>query len=314
MKPYSKFLQLIKQSETVIVAVHKDPDGDTLGSLIAMGLILETFGLKVTLFSNDGVPNTYKFLPGSDKVISHPPKKEFDIMVAVDASSPSRIGTDKILAKTVVNIDHHPDNSNFGALNYVELLSSVGELIYKIAKEFQIPITQEIAIALYVSIITDTGNFRYSNTLPSTFEVAHDLTLHGASPFTIATLVYDTKSVESLKILAATLENLEYTPDKKVAWASITKSLINEIQARSEDFVGIIDHIRAIKECEVALLFREDKNGMIKVNFRSKGNVNVSKVANILGGGGHVQAAGCEIDLPLNEAIKKVVDLVLKEF
>lgn len=310
---YSKIKELINQSKSAIVVSHIDPDGDALGSMIAMALILEQMGLEVIMFSNDGVPNTYKFLQGSDKIITHPPKKEYDIMVSVDASNLDSIGEKRINAKKIINIDHHPDNSNFGDVNCVELLSSVGELVFKIAKEFGIKINQQMAEAMYVSIITDTGNFRYSNTLPSTFEVAKELAELGANPYYLATKVYDSKNIESLKILALTLSKMQYTPDRKIVWASVTKDMIRDTQAKSEDLIGIIDHLRTVKEAEVALMFREDKSGMIKVNFRSKGKVNVSKVANELGGGGHVHAAGCSLDLPIGEAQQKVVELLKKE-
>jgi len=311
---YQKLKDAILQSKTAIVVAHVDPDGDTLGSMLAMALILENMGLSVSMFSADGVPNSFKFMQGLEKVITHSPKKEFDLMVTVDASGLDRIGNKKINAKKIINIDHHPDNNNFGDLNYVELLSSVGELIYAIAKEFEIEISPLMAEALYISIITDTGNFRYSNTLPSTFAVAKELTEKGANPYSIANHVYDTKNISSLKLLACTLNNMQYTSDKRIVWGSITKDMIHSTQAKSEDFIGIIDQLRSVKEAEVALLFREEKSGTIKVNFRSKGKINVSKIANQLGGGGHVQAAGCTIDASLEEAKKMVIDLIIKEF
>lgn len=310
---YKQMKELVSRSKTAVVVSHIDPDGDTLGSMVAMGEILEKMGLDVLMFSPDGIPSVYKFIPGIEKVVNHPPKKEFDLMVSVDASGLDRLGNAKINAKKVINIDHHPDNTNFGDINCVELLSAVGEVIYKIAVNFGVPITQEIAIALYVSIITDTGNFRYSNTLPSTFEIAKELVLAGANPYHISNQVYETKSVESLHILAATLNNLHYSEDKKIVWASVSRETAHQYSAKSEDFVGVIDHIRSIKECEVAVLFREEKNGQVKVNFRSKGQVNVSKIANELGGGGHVPAAGCTLNIPLDEAQTKVIDLVKKE-
>ncbi len=310
---YQKLKDLILNSKTAIIVAHVDPDGDTLGSMIAMSHILIKMGIEVIMYAYDGVPNTYKFMKGSDRIVSNPPNKEMDMMITVDASGLDRIGNKKINAKRIVNIDHHPDNNNFGEINYVELLSSVGELIFKIAKEFQIPIDPEMAEALYIAIITDTGNFRYSNTLPSTFAVAKELTELGAVPYTIANHIYDSKSIESLRLLACTLDNIQLSNDRKIVWASITKDMIYKIQAKSEDFIGIIDHLRTVRDAEVSILFREEKNGFVKVNFRSRGKVNVSKIANELGGGGHVLASGCTVDMPLAEAQKKVLELVNKE-
>lgn len=314
MKPsYQEFKDLILRSKTAVVAAHIDPDGDTLGSMLAMGIILRGMGLDVVMYSSGGVPNTYKFLSDFENIVNHAPKKEFDILVTVDASRLERIGDAKINAKTIVNIDHHPDNSNFGNINYVELLSSVGELIFKIAKEFGAEITPEMACDLYVAIITDTGSFRYSNTFPSTFLIAKELAEKGANPYQIASLVNDAKSIESLKICAEVVYNMQYTPDKKIIWSIISKDIIQRSHAKSEDFIGIIDHLRSIKECEIAIILREEKSGMIKINLRSKGKANVSRIANEMGGGGHVQAAGCEVNMTLPEAQDKVIALAKKE-
>lgn len=301
-------------SKTAILAAHVDPDGDTLGSMIAMALLLEKLGLKCTLYSPDGVPHTYRFLPQADRVVDRVPKVEFDLLITVDASDISRVGRQKIKAKKIINIDHHPDNTNFGDINYVELLSAVAEQVYKLALDFGVGIDQDIATALYISIITDTGNFRYSNTLPSTFEVAKQLVERGANPTQCANLVYDNRSLAGLKVLAAALENVETVKKGKVVYSVVTHQMVMDTKAHGEDLVGIIDHLRTLESAEVAIMFREERRGLFKINLRSKGAVNVSRVAKALGGGGHVQASGCEVEGDIEEIKKKVLDLVLKEF
>jgi len=306
--------QLVQSSKTAILAAHVDPDGDTLGSMIGLALILKKLGLKCTLYSADGIPKTYRFLPHAEEVLNHPPKAEFDLLITVDASDISRIGSRKISAKKIINIDHHPDNTNFGDINYVELLSAVAEQVYNLAREFGVEIDKEIANLLYISIITDTGNFRYSNTLPSTFEVARELVEHGANPSVCATQVYDNHSVEGLKILALALLNIKTVKKGRVVYSIITHQMIVECGAHGEDLVGIIDHLRTVETAEVAIMFREEERDKYKINFRSKGAVNVSKIAKSFGGGGHVQASGCVIEGEGEEIIKKVLDRVLKEF
>lgn len=313
-KVISEIKSLILSSKNAIIAAHVDPDGDTLGSMIALALILKKVGLDCVMYSPDGMPSTYKFLPHAEEVIDRPPKREFDLLIAVDASDISRIGKHKISAKKIINIDHHPDNSNFGDVNYVELLSAVAEQIYYLALELGVELDRDIATALYISIITDTGNFRYSNTLPSTFEVAGKLVKLGASPYESSIRVYDNRTLEGLKILAETLENVETAKKGRVIYSVITRQMIMDTKAGGEDLLGIIDHLRSVKNVDVAILFREEERNKFKINFRSKSSVNVSKIAKALGGGGHVQASGCEVEGELEEVKKKVLNLVLDEF
>lgn len=304
----------LSHAKTAIVAAHVDPDGDTLGSMIAMALILKKMGIKAVMYSHDGVPRAYRFLPHSDEIYDTPPKYESDLLITVDSSALCRIGDKKINAKKIINIDHHPDNTNFGHINCVELLSAVAELIYQLAMYLKIEIDPKIATALYVSIITDTGSFKYTNTLPSTFEVATQLVKAGANPSQCAEAVYDNKTLAGIKIFARAMMGVETKKSGRLVYASVSLDLVRETHAHGEDLVGIIDHLRTIEGAEVAVMFREEMKDRIKVNFRSKGAFNVSKVAKALGGGGHVQAAGCVIEEPLEEVKKKVLDLILKEF
>ena len=305
---------LILSSKGIIIAAHIDPDGDTLGSMIGLALIIKKMGQKCVMYSPDGIPNTYHFLPRADEVVDSVPNEEFDLLITVDASDISRIGGKRIKAKKIINIDHHPDNTNFGDINYVDMISAVAEQIFYLAQGFGVEVDAEIAEALYISIITDTGNFRYSNTLPSTFGVARELVMRGANPARAATSVYENRRIEGLKILAKALLNVEILNQGKVVYSVITSQMIIDTKARGEDLVGIIDHLRSVKTAEVAILMREEEKNKFKINFRSKGTVNVSNIANALGGGGHVQASGCTVEGELTDVKKRVLDLVLKEF
>ena len=309
---YKLISSLIEPAKTILIAAHIDPDGDTLGSMIALHLILEQLGKKPDMCSTSGFPDNYRFLPYSDRVAAKPKKKEYDLLITVDASDLSRVGDLNVKYKNIINIDHHPDNTNFGDVNCVELLSSVAEQIYKLALELGAKITQEIATALYVAIITDTGNFRYASTLPSTFKVAWELVEQGAVPWKIASAVYDTKTIAGIKVLAHVLANIKTEKNGLFVWSSVSYPVIEELSATHEDLISIIDFLRAIKGTEVSVFLREETEGEIKVNFRSKGQVNVSKIANELGGGGHIQAAGAALKMSLQEAEEKVVKAVLE--
>lgn len=310
---FQKIKKTIESSKTTLVSAHEDPDGDTIGSMIALSLLLRNLGLQVTMYSPDPIPHIYAFLPNIDEV-----KREiksgshFDLGIAVDAGDIKRvrIPIDKI-SRTVINIDHHPDNTMFGHINYVERVSSVAEQIYKLCGFLGIKIDRDMAECLYAAMITDTGNFRYENTTVETFKIAADLLKAGADPNKIAINIYDTKSISSLRILAEALRKIDSTPDGRIVWAEVTKEMMKGTSASSEDLTGIVDHLRSVKGAEVAILFREEEK-RVKVNFRSKEKINVSKIAKSLGGGGHIRAAGCVIAGKLHDVKKKVIDKVLR--
>ncbi len=305
----------IKGAKTALVVSHVDPDGDSIGSMIAMGMLLGKMGVSADLYSEDGIPRVYKFLHGSERVkTSLDFKQHFDLLIAVDASDIKRLG-DKIsprkISKTIINIDHHPDNTKYGDINYATKSSSTAELIYKLAKYLKIKIDREMAENLYVALITDTGNYRYENTSIITFNMAGELLKAGVDTHEITTKIYDTKTIASIRIQAAALSTLEISPDRKAAWATVTQDMMDRVGAKGEDLVGLVDQIRSIEGVEVAILFREEP-GKVKVNFRSKEKVNVSEIARRFGGGGHIRAAGAILQGDVKDAEKKVIAEALK--
>jgi phosphoesterase RecJ-like protein len=305
----------IKNAKSALVVSHVDPDGDSIGSMNAMAILLAYYGLAVDIYSQDSVPKIYRFLPGSDKVKQKlEPNKKYDLLIAVDASDIKRLGdkfNPRAISRAIINIDHHPDNTNYADCNYVEGLSSTAELIYKLIKYLKMKITHDIADNLYVALITDTGNFRYENTSISTFAMAQDLLKAGVKTHDICTKIYDNKSLTGIRVGAAVMSKMQISPDRKIAWAVVTKEIMAENQAKSEDLVGLIDMIRQIEGIEVAILFREEY-GKIKVNFRSKTKTNVSEVARRFGGGGHYRAAGAVLEMDINMAQKLVIHEVKK--
>jgi phosphoesterase RecJ-like protein len=291
-----------------------DPDGDAIGSMTAMYLALKGMGKKAAMFCKDPVPEIYEFLPESDKIKSSLNNGKYDLAIAVDCGDDKRVekGIDlKILAGTVINIDHHPDNTKFGDINLIESISSVSEILFKLFREMKIEITSDIAASLYTGIMTDTGNFRYDYTTAETLDIAALLARAGANISRIAMAVYETKTLSSVRILGAAMYRLETSQSGKVAWTVLPKQLMDSLGAKSEDLTGLVDHIRTIKGVEVAVLFREEEDG-IKVNFRSKFKVNVSEIARNLGGGGHIRASGAVMQGSLEEAKQKVLDEVFK--
>jgi len=305
----------LKKARTALIVSHVDPDGDSIGSMNAMSIILSQMGLAVDLYSQDGVPKVYRFLTGSERVKNKvEANKKYDLLVAVDASDIKRLGNKfnaKEIARLIINIDHHPDNTNYGDINYVAKSSSTAELIYKLLKGLKIKIERPVAENLYVALITDTGNYRYENTSVGTFIMAEDLLKAGVDTHAVSTRIYDTKSIASIKIQALALSTLEVSADRKAAWAVVTNEMMAKIGAKGEDLVGLVDQIRSIDGIEVAILFRED-DGKVKCNFRSKAKVNVSEVARKFNGGGHYRAAGAVLTDDIQTAKAKVVAEVEK--
>jgi phosphoesterase RecJ-like protein len=310
-----KAINEIKKAKSIILFTHRDPDGDAIGTMIALYIALKSMNKKVEMFSSDPVPEMYKFLPHSKKVMLKLPKnKKYDLAIVADCGGIERIDGKfnvRDVVKRIVNIDHHPDNTRFGDVNYIEGISSVSEIVYKLLCEMKVKITKEIAECLYTGIMTDTGNFRYDYTTADTFEIAQRLIRSGAQLSKIAMSVYETKTLPSVRILGAAMYNLESSKSGRVAWTVLSQKTMDDIGAKSEDLTGLVDNIRSIKDVEVAILFRQEEDG-IKVNFRSKFKVNVSKIAGRLGGGGHVRASGALLKCSLKEAKVRVLKEVFK--
>jgi phosphoesterase RecJ-like protein len=312
---FTSIKKALKSAKTALIVSHVDPDGDSIGSMNALAILLSEMGISVDHYSQDGVPHIYHFLPASELVKTKiPANRRYDLLIAVDASDRKRLG-EKIkpreIAKLIINIDHHPDNTNYGDINYVAKASSTAELIYHLIKGLKLKIDNKIAENLYVALITDTGNYRYENTSMETFAMAMDLLKAGVNTHAITTKIYDTRTLAGVRIFAAALATLEITSDRAVAWAVVTKEMMEKYQAKSDDLVGLIDQIRAIDSVEVAILFRQDGD-KVKVNFRSKAKINVSEVARRFGGGGHVRAAGATIAADLPTAKRLVLTEVEK--
>jgi phosphoesterase RecJ-like protein len=306
---------VLSKSKTVLIASHIDPDADTIGSMLALYLALKRMRIKATMYSEDRVPATYRFLPNAaDIENSIDLGKTYDTVITVDAADIKRAGHIdlRLQAKTLINIDHHPDNTKYGDINFVSLVSSSAELVYKLFKFLNVRITKEIATCLYTAMITDTGNFRYENTSSSTFEIAADLVRSGISPNLISSKIYESRSVSSLRVLALALDRMQATPNCEIVWSAVTRAMLESTNAHGEELTDIVDHLRMIKGAKVAVLFREAKDGLTKVNLRSKDNTNVQKIAAELGGGGHKRAAGISLSKDIDAAQKLVISTVKK--
>jgi len=322
MSNFDEITKVLQENNNFLITSHINLDGDGIGSELALYFILKKLNKKPIILNQDRLSKIYDFLPGSDKVnylednCINP--KSIDVGIVLDCSNVKRIGkTYEIFKniKTIINIDHHKSNENYGSLNYVDYsASSVGEIIYELIKSIDTDLLDEkISTCLFTAIITDTGSFRYSNVSSKTFGIASHLTYNGIKPHLIANNIYNRNTYPGLKLLGEALLTLEINETSYVSWLIITRKMLNDTKANDEDIEGIIDVATTLNNVEISILFRETKDNKIKVSFRSKGNFNVNKFAGKFKGGGHPNAAGCLCSGKLDEIKEKILSELLND-
>lgn len=291
-----KTVRAIKAAKKILVVCHINPDGDTIGCLLALGLSLIQIGKKVTLLSQDGIPARFQFLPGSDLVIPES-KEPADVAIAVDCGSITQLGMTKTIffkAKTTVQVDHHDFGEPFGKIQVMEEdASAVGEIMYELIRAIGAKITPNIASCLLASIIIDTGSFRFSNIRPKTFEICGDLVKTGINLQHLIEESYWKKSQATAQVSGYGLMKSEFSDDGAVAWSTVTQKDFLRFKANLSDVDSVADDLRSVEGVKVAALFRELPNGAFRTSLRSKYGINVANVAKLFGGGGHHNSAGC---------------------
>jgi len=300
-------LKALQQGERFLVCSHARPDGDAVGSMLAMGMLIRQMGKRADLVSADRVPNIYRALPGAQEIRSslrvHGP---YDAAILLECDGLARTSLQGLEKFPILNIDHHASGRAFGHLNWIDQrAASVGELVYRLVKAAGVTVTPEMATCLYVTVLTDTGGFCYGSTQASTFELARELVLAGADPIRIAQDVYFSTATSKLLLLGAALNNLKR--DGRLAWLWVTHQDMVRTCAAEEDCEGIVNFAVAISGVEAAAFLRELPEQRIRLSLRSKGQVNVAAIAERMGGGGHESAAGCTLEGPLPQAIEEIL-------
>lgn len=307
-----KLEEIIAEGKSFFLAGHLNPDGDTLGSMLAISSVLKRLGKKIYLFSNDPVPDNLSFLPHikTIRIGRLPPKKRFDAAILLECSNPSRGGNLTAVlrhARKVVNIDHHKTSELYGDVNIIERhSSSTAEIVHRLFFNMNIHITKSEAACLYTGIVTDTGRFHYSATSPRTLDVAARLLQTEFKFSRINDLLYATKAFPALKVLGRALESLELQCSCRAAVMTLLKKDFEDFKALPEHAENIINHGMMVPGVKIAVLFREDTD-RLSVTFRSRDHVDVSMLAKSFGGGGHRNASGCKMNLSLAAAREKVM-------
>jgi bifunctional oligoribonuclease and PAP phosphatase NrnA len=299
-KIIDRILEAIREHQSFCIVGHMRPDGDCIGSQLALGLALKNEGKRVTIWNEDSIPQKYKFL-NTDGLYEKPKSGEkFDCVIATDCASFERLGkAGACIAdrKLFINIDHHESNTRYADINWVAPReASCGELIFKLLKVAGWPITRPIADLLFTAVSTDTGSFQYPTTRPGTFHIGAELVTRGADLAGICHEVYQSYPVSRARLLRHVYSKFRLTDNDRIAWFWLKKKDLARAGSNSDDTEGLIDHIRAIEPVVVACVFEELTPELTRISLRSKSDkVNVSEICKQFGGGGHPAAAGARI-------------------
>jgi bifunctional oligoribonuclease and PAP phosphatase NrnA len=316
---FAPIAEEVHKARTIAVLSHVRPDGDAIGSQLALALSLSSLGKIVAAWNEDGLPEAFSFLSKSE-LVTTPPKdaKTFDLVIALDTATRDRLGTPLQAIKHAncwINIDHHASNPSYGDLNYLDLTSpATGQIVFELIQEQRYPVNLEIAEALFVAISTDTGSFRYRNTSARTFEVAAELVRHGVEVAHISHFLYESQPKRRVLLLHELLQTAHFYADDRIGTMALTMEKKKQLGIQPADTDGLIDVVRGIETIIVAILFEELENNRVRVSMRSKSvEIDVNKICGEFGGGGHPLAAGARIRGPLEYVEKLVANRVSDE-
>jgi phosphoesterase RecJ-like protein len=306
----SQVVELIEKKHSFMVTSHIRPDGDGLGSGLALYWMLKSLEKEAVVILRDRVPPAYHVLPGAEKVLVQVDVAQvYDAAFIIECSDVDRPGLPGLKDQFVVNIDHHATTVPFGDINWIDSTAgAVGEMVYNLCKALGVDVTKEIAECIYTALLTDTGSFHFSNTTERTLKIASELVRRGAEPARISQALYYSYPFSRVRLLGTVLSTIERDESGRIAWITMDREAMQEAEASEEDADGIVNHALAVDEVEAVAFFKELSPGVYRVSLRSKGKNNVAKVAETFGGGGHRNAAGCRIEGDFEEVRRRVIE------
>jgi phosphoesterase RecJ-like protein len=311
---FAEIGRVLREYNKFAVLSHVRPDGDALGSALALALSLKELGKDVRAWNEEGMLEKYGFLARAE-LLTKPPStpEDFDVVIALDTAVQNRLGATTAAvgsSKLWINIDHHPSNPRYGDLVYIDPTApATGQILFEFLTHQKFPITPAIAENLYAAISTDTGSFQYPNTTTRTFEIAGELVRRGVDVGRISRLLYENFPRRRIELLRDLLATMRFACDGKLAYFSLSQTSAQTLGVIPEDNEGLIDHLRAIRGVIVAIFFEELTDGKVRVSMRSKNEaVDVCAICAQFGGGGHVLAAGARVRGTLPEVEKKIVE------
>ena len=288
----------IRRRQRFVIVSHTRPDGDAIGSSLAMAYALRELGKDVRVVSTDQPPPPMLVFPGvTDIEVTSDVADPGDAVIVMECGDLKRTGVAGLERGFVINIDHHPGNTMYGAVNWFDLSAAAcGEMVFDVIEELGVPLTLEIAIHTYIAILTDTGSFHYSNITPRTFEICKRCMEAGVSPPAVARSIFDSNNLGRLKLFGAVLSKMELDASGRIATVWVDQRLANDCGGTYEDTEGLINLPLTVKEIVAVVFFKENGPNDWRVSMRSKGDVDVNAVAKQFGGGGHKNASGCSAE------------------
>jgi phosphoesterase RecJ-like protein len=308
-------LTRLRAENRFLLTSHANPDGDAIGSEIGMARILRSLGKGAVIWNRDATPTLYRELPGVGRIHSgdEPPggfPDAFDAVVVLECPSLDRTGLEAHLgALPQLNIDHHMGNEHYADVNWVDPAApAVGEMVFRLARGLMAEIDAQTATALFLTLVTDTGGFRFANATPEAFEAAAALVREGARPEQVAEWLYESRPASSIQLLGEMLQSLTLHADGRIASALLSREMFERSGAETSDTEGLVDVPRSIAGVRTVALLRQTGDDRFKISLRSQGDVDVEKIARAHGGGGHKNAAGFNVEGELDELRGRIVD------
>src|SRR5687768_7983010 len=293
--PLAQIVHELRTRQRFVVASHARPDGDAIGSAMAMAYALRDLGKEVRVVSRDAPPPPMLAFPGVAGIeVTARVDDPGDAVIVMECGDLKRPGIDGLERGFVINIDHHPGNAMYGALNWFDLSAAAcGEMVFDLVAALGVPLSQEIAAHVYVAILTDTGSFHYSHITPKTFEICRLCMEAGVSPPAVARSIFDSNTLARLKVFGAVLNQMQLDPTGRIATLTVGDALLAETGGTQEDTEGLINLPLTVKDILAVAFFKENGPGDWRVSLRSKGDIDINAIAKAFGGGGHKNASGC---------------------
>ena len=312
--PVRQIRDEIMRRQRFLLTSHARPDGDSIGSQLAMAFALEALGKQVRIVNADAAPEHYQDFPGMDRIeIAGSASADVDAVLVMECSDLTRTGVTGLEGAFLINIDHHAGNRLYGAVNWHdESAAACGEMVFDLIRELGVPLTLEIATHIYLAILTDTGSFHHSNITPRTFDICRQTVEAGVNPAAMARRVFDSNSFGKLKLIGALLDSMELLDDGRLALLYMDDAMLEACSCTNNDTEGLINLPLTAREIQAVVFFKVGPTGEVRVSMRSKYDVDVRQVAGALGGGGHKNAAGFTVTGSLEAVRPRIVELIVQ--
>jgi bifunctional oligoribonuclease and PAP phosphatase NrnA len=312
--PVRQIRDEIMRRQRFLLTSHARPDGDSIGSQLAMAFALEALGKQVRIVNADPAPEHYQDFPGMDRIeIAGSASADVDAVIVMECSDLTRTGVTGLEGAFLINIDHHAGNRLYGAVNWHdESAAACGEMVFDLIRELGVPLNLEIATHVYLAILTDTGSFHHSNITPRTFDICRQTVEAGVNPAAMARRVFDSNSFGKLKLIGALLDSMQLLDDGRLALLYMDDAMLEACNCTNNDTEGLINLPLTAREIQAVVFFKVAPNGEVRVSMRSKYDVDVRQVAGVFGGGGHKNAAGFTVTGSLDEVRPRIVELIVQ--